>query len=375
VKNQLVVVPSPEEPIKPSPGFAKKLLSGYKLDLLALCGFGCSYCSSNTGNYLRINRERFADLTEQQLGVRTYPAEDPALSFVWPDVVEHLSRQVGRKGKAWGAGETLMFSMLTDGFSPTLVKDGTTEAALKLVLERTSFRIRVLTKNAVAGSSEWIEFWKRYGDRVVVGLSTGTTDDAWARKVEVGASLPSARLRALRNLQDAGIPTFGMLCPVFPDVLAENRLEELLAAIRPERCEHVWAEPYNDRVNWEAVRAGYAPSSASYEWFTRVFGAGDTAEWSRYATDLYLRLASRAEREGWPAKLRYLLYEHRIAATHATAYEETGLAGVLLQGKPTADGLSANPHVAAAQQRLAAGRRGKPAPIDWSRLLGAVAAS
>src|SRR4051812_41631554 len=93
MKLKVVQVPSIAEPIQASPGFAKKLLSDYKLDLMGLCGFGCTYCSSNAGNYLRINREKFADLTQAQTGERSYPSDDPALTFTWPDVLEKLGRQ------------------------------------------------------------------------------------------------------------------------------------------------------------------------------------------------------------------------------------------------------------------------------------------
>jgi hypothetical protein len=72
-KTLLVNVPAIKEPIQPSPGFAKKGLSDFKLDLMSLCQFGCSYCSSNAGNHLRINRERFANYTQRQLGQRLYP--------------------------------------------------------------------------------------------------------------------------------------------------------------------------------------------------------------------------------------------------------------------------------------------------------------
>lgn len=74
VKNRVVNVPSIKQPITKSPGFAKKELADYKLDLMALCGFGCLYCSSNEGNYLRIRRSEFADHTLDQLGPSTRPA-------------------------------------------------------------------------------------------------------------------------------------------------------------------------------------------------------------------------------------------------------------------------------------------------------------
>jgi DNA repair photolyase len=346
MRNRLVVVPSIVELITKSPGFEKKDLAERKLDLVGLCGFGCVYCSSNNGYYLRSRREPFADLTEAQLGERVYPEDDPSLSFVWADALEKLERQLARKKKSWGRGETLVFSMLTDGFSPSLVASGTTRAALELVLKHSSFRIRVLTKNSIVASSEWIEFFRQHPGRFVVGLSTGTTDDAWAKRIEIGTSLPSARLRALRALQDAAVPTYGMLCPIFPSVLEGRGVEELVEQIRPDRCETVWGEPYNDRANWTKVRDGHDPGSAGHQWFDRAFASGRDG-WSAYAVDLYVRMRDIAREQGWLAKLKFLLYEDAVTALDAPRL--AGLHGIMLQSKPGPDGRSANPFVAALQ--------------------------
>jgi DNA repair photolyase len=184
MKNRVIEIPAVKAPIMPCPGFQKKSLADYKLDIMGLCGFGCRYCSSNTGNYLRINRERFAEATEAQLGSRIYSMEAPDLTFHWLDVLDRLEHQLIGKSKDWGAGKTLVFSMLTDGFSPLLVKHGVTEAALRMVLQSTSFRIRVLTKNAVVGNPKWVDFFAGYPGRFVVGLSTGTLDDDWAQRID-----------------------------------------------------------------------------------------------------------------------------------------------------------------------------------------------
>ena len=344
--SRIVEVPCIKDPIRPAPGFAKKGLADFKLDLCALCGFGCRYCSSNAGNYLRINRKRFAEHAEEQLGLPLTPAGDPMLMYVWPDVIERLEAQVKSKPRSWGAGKTLVFSMLTDAFSPWLLRHGTTEAALRLVLEHTSFRIRILTKNAIVKHDKWLQFFLADSGRFVVGLSIGTMDDTWAKRVEIGTSLPSARLAAMQKLQACGVPTFGMLCPVFPDVLQNGSLEDLVRHIQPERVEHIWAEPYNDRLNWRQVREGYEPGSSGYQWLTDVYEHGRRDLWSRYATELYLRLRKAAGRpHGWLSKLRYLLYEDQITAEDAVLFR--GLKGVLLQSKPRPDGKSRNPHIAA----------------------------
>lgn len=335
MKLKVVNVPSIQKPIQESPGFAKKMLADYKLDLMGLCGFGCFYCSSNEGNYLRIKRDEFATLTEQQLGERVYPATDPALTFAWPDVEERLAAQLASKPATWGAGKTLVLSQLTDAFSPLALSSGVTERAVRMVLDRTAFRIRVLTKGAVVGTDKWIRIFSDNPGRFVVGLSIGTLDNEWARKVEIGTSSPSARVEALHRLQDAGVPTFGMLCPVFPDVLRADGVDRLIAAIRPDKCETVWAEAYNDRSNWRAVRDGYEVGTYGWEFLTAVYEHGKRAQWSRYATDLYTRLRIDAERNGWISKLKYLLYEDGIAANDASAYH--GMIGVLLQSKPVAN--------------------------------------
>jgi DNA repair photolyase len=352
MRSNLVVIPTVRTPITPCPGFLKKLLADYKLDLLGLCQFGCLYCSSPTGNYLRIRREEFAGLTEEQTGARTYPLNDPSLCFLWDEIIPRIEIQLATRKPTFGIGEVIVVSMLTDPFSPVLLQRGVTRRALELILAKTSFRIRLLTKSATVGSAEWIRFLSEHPERFVVGLSMGTLDDAWARRFEPGVSPPSARLRALHRLQAAGIPTFGMLCPVFPEVLHERGLENLVEAINPGVVETVWAEPFNDRDNWKRVRDRYPSDSQQREELTRMFGKKKgNAAWSRYATELYVRLHRHAVSHRWQQKLAYLLYEGRIAPEDARAFHD--LDGVLLQGKPAKNGLSMNKSIAALQRKSA----------------------
>lgn len=235
--------------------------------------------------------------------------------------------------------------MLTDGFSPLIVGRGITETVLNMVIERTSFRIRVLTKNAVVGNEKWLQFFAEHKDRFVVGLSIGTLNAEWARLVEVGTSSPIARIEALHRLQDAGVPTYGMLCPVFPDVLLENRVNELLDHIRPDVVEQEWSEPFNDRMNWRIVRDGYSPDAPGRLWLDNVYGEKHWNLWSGYATDLSLALHNRAEREQWLWKLRFLLYEDLITESDANRIGRK--AGIMLQSKPDDKGRSRNPYIAA----------------------------
>jgi DNA repair photolyase len=349
IKNPVVEVPSIKNPIQPSKGFKKKELSDFKLDLSAKCGFSCRYCSSNHDYFMRVFQEKFADSIEQQLGERALTHEVPRLMLKWPNVIERLEEQLSHKSKNWGEAQTLMFSMRTDGFSPVSVKEGTTEEALRLVLENTSFRIRVLTKNAIVGTKYWLNFFGQNPDRFVVGLSIGTLDDKWAKRVEVGTSNPTARFRALHNLQKEEIPTYGMLCPIFPDSMRKNSLEKLIDNVNPEIVEHIWAEPYNDRQNWEHVREGYNPGTMGHKWLTRAYEMGDNKAWSNYTTEMYSRFKQKGKSEGWLHKLRYLLYESSITPEDAPKFR--GFQGILVQCKPQENGKSKNPAIAKLQTK------------------------
>lgn len=339
MKVRELVLPSIKDPIKKSPGFHKKELADFKLDIMGKCGFSCSYCSTAATTPMRVNREKWADEAERQLGERLLPSA-PNLTYRWSDFEERLDAQLATKPKDYvaaivglfGEGKTLVFSQLTDAFSPWAVAEGLTRRTLDKVLDRTSFRVRVLTKSAVVGSPAWVDYFKAHPGRFVVGLSIGTLDDNWARKVEVGTSSPTSRVKALHALQDAGVPTYGMLCPIFPDALNGDGVERLVEAIRPERCETVWSEAFNDRDNWRSVAAGYEHGTPAHDRMTSLFsGADRVLRWTDYATDVYRRVHAALGSEAH--KHRYLLYQDTMTAQGREALR--GAEGMLFQSDET----------------------------------------
>ena len=336
-----VTVPPLKNLIQPSSWKHTKLLADDHLDILKLCQYGCPYCSSNSGMHLKMREIEINQAVQAATG-QAFDRKDVKNLFLdYPNVIGQLNEELGKKRRKTGMGKTIVFSELTDGFSPAMVKGGVAREALDLLLDKTDYRIRILTKNAIVGTQEWVEYFSQHRDRFVVGLSIGTLDEAFSRQMERFTSVPTKRVEAHRNLQDAGVPTYGMLCPVFPQVLENSdELERLVESIRPEMCEHVWAEPFNNRQNWEVIRKVYESNCSAYKWMTRVYVDGEVSLWSEYATDLYLRLRGPAESNGWIDKLRYMLYEQDITAEDAARY--TDRKGLLLQCKTGADGKSKN---------------------------------
>jgi len=338
MQNQIVNIPGVSNPVKISPGFNKKGLADYKLDIMGLCGYGCIYCSSNWGNYLRINRDTFADITEEQLGEISYPTDNPNLTFVFPDVMEKLDSQLATVNKSFGKDQVLVFSQLTDGFSPINVGSGLTQYVLDRILKETSFKIRIMTKNAVVGSEKWVKYFLRNKDRFIVGLSIGTTDEEWRKEIEIGTSSISSRIVAINNLLDAGVKTYVMLCPVFPHALKDEIIEDLLIQIRVNELEHIWTEPYNDRVNWKTIHDGLSDNHFDKKWLEDCFEKNNNSIWSDYASELYEVILNKAIAGGWDDNFTYLLYEGQIDSEDVYRFKD--LQGIMLQSPKDEDGYS-----------------------------------
>ena len=178
--------------------------------------------------------------------------------------------------------------------------------ACTLLLGETAWQIRLLSKSnllplVAAGIPE------KYKARVIYGVSTGTLDDNLARAFEQGTPLVSKRLHSLHVLQDRGYRTFGMICPSLPlpggDYTGFARA--MHAAIRGDRCEHVWGEILNVRGE-SMVRTinalqegGFAAEAAA---LARV--STDKAAWEEYARATFEAHAPLYA----PGKLRFLQY-------------------------------------------------------------------
>jgi DNA repair photolyase len=162
-------------------------------------------------------------------------------------------------------------------------------------------------------------------ERMIFGVSTGTLDDKLALSFEQGTPLPSKRIASLHWLQDNGFRTFGMICPSLPQTDYGKFAADMHAAIRADRCEHVWAEVINVRGDsmkrtcaalWDG---GYGSVAMELE---RVSHHKD--EWESYARATFLAHAELYP----PGQLRFLQYAD--AASRAWWAERRGIGAILL---------------------------------------------
>lgn len=126
--------------------------------------------------------------------------------------------------------EQIVFSGITDCYQPIERKLKITRSCLQVAAEAQQ-PIGVITKNAlvVRDIDLLAPMAEKQQARVCVSLTT--LQPELAREMEPRTSIPQARLRAIQELSQAGIPTKVMLSPVIPG-LNDHEIPEILAAAR-----------------------------------------------------------------------------------------------------------------------------------------------
>ncbi|WP_040593237.1 PA0069 family radical SAM protein [Schlesneria paludicola] len=182
----------------------------YSINPYRGCSHGCSYCYARpTHEYLDLS----AGLDfETKIFVKE---RAPELFRDW------LARDRYRP-------EIVMMSGVTDCYQPAERHFQLTRKCLEVALAARQ-PIAIVTKNALVTRD--IDLLRQMAERnlVSVAISITTLDQALTRSMEPRTSSPRARLRALRELTDAGVPTHVMIAPVIPS-LNDSQIPSVLKA-------------------------------------------------------------------------------------------------------------------------------------------------
>jgi DNA repair photolyase len=176
------------------------------------CEHGCAYC------YARPFHEYLGFSAGLDFESKIMVKEDaPAL----------LRREL--MAKSWKP-VTLSFSGVTDCYQPIERKLKITRRCLEVCAE---FRnpVGIVTKNALVARDADVLADLARDNAAAVFMSVTTLDADLAGNLEPRASRPWARLAAMRELTDAGVPVGVMTAPVIPG-LTDHELPALLAAAR-----------------------------------------------------------------------------------------------------------------------------------------------
>jgi DNA repair photolyase len=167
----------------------------------------------------------------------------------------------------------IVLGSATDAYQPFERKERLTRALLEVMLE-TGHPVSVVTKSALIVRD--IDLLSELAARNLthVAISLTTLDGDFARQLEPRASAPHARLEAIRQLAQAGIPVSVFVAPLIPG-LNDHELETLLAAAHAAGCgsasytllrlPHEVAGMFREWLDWHAPEKAARVMSVLYD--------------------------------------------------------------------------------------------------------------
>ncbi|MCX8208774.1 MAG: radical SAM protein [Sulfolobales archaeon] len=157
------------------------------------CGHGCLYCYASS--YIR--------------------------NFFNPRPKKSLGRALVKDLGKLPLGTVIEMSTSSDPYTPPEMDLRISREAIREILER-GFRLLITTKSTLVLRD--LDILARYRDKVAVAITITTLDSGVASVLEPGAPHPEERLRAVRKLSEAGVPTLVRLDPIVPYVNDEYSL-------------------------------------------------------------------------------------------------------------------------------------------------------
>jgi DNA repair photolyase len=182
----------------------------YSINPYRGCEHGCSYC--------------YARPTHETLGL------DAALDFETKIMVKYDAAKLLRAelNRPRWQGEQITISGVTDCYQPAERELKITRGLLEVMLEARQ-PLSIVTKNALVVRDLDLLAPLAAMNLVHVNISLTSLDAELLRTMEPRTSSPTARLRAMRELTSAGVPTRVMCAPVIPG-LTDEAIPSVLAA-------------------------------------------------------------------------------------------------------------------------------------------------
>ncbi|MCP5108925.1 MAG: radical SAM protein [bacterium] len=181
-------------------------IAAYGMNLYRGCTHDCTYCDGRAEKY-RVEGDFGSEVT------------------VKVNALELLRRELDpkRKRKPFRKGYLFLGGGVGDSYQPIEEKYKLTRQVLELLVEK-DFPVHILTKSHLVLRD--IDLLKKINEktRVIVSFSLSSARDDISERFELGASSPSQRLEAARQLKKAGITVGVFLLPVIPFITDTARI-------------------------------------------------------------------------------------------------------------------------------------------------------
>jgi DNA repair photolyase len=212
-----------EEECRSALNRVKGMPFGWSLNPYTGCAHRCTFC------YVRAF-ERRADRPSDDRYGRSIRVK--------VNVADVLARELGRR--SWRR-ETVAIGAATDPYQPAEGRYRLTRACID-VLGRFATPFSIITRGPMIVRDVDVLQEAAHRADVSVTFSVPTVDDEVWRKTEPGTAPPRQRLRALRELVDAGVKAGVGMAPILPGL--SDRPEQLAAVVQAARdagATGIWA--------------------------------------------------------------------------------------------------------------------------------------
>jgi DNA repair photolyase len=206
------------------------------------CEHGCIYC--------------YARPTHEYLGL-SCGLDFETKIMVKKDAPAMLRRELA--SPKW-KGETIVLSGVTDCYQPLEAKMKITRGILEVCREFNQ-PVSIITKNHLVTRDIDVLADLARASAARVSISITTLDATLARTMEPRASSPRDRLKAVRELSDAGIPVAVMTAPIIPG-LNDREIPALLEAAKDAGALS---------AGWVMMRLPYQLKALFLEWLQREY--------------------------------------------------------------------------------------------------------
>jgi DNA repair photolyase len=212
-----------EEPCRSALNRVKGMSFGWSLNPYMGCAHRCTFC------YVRAFERRAERPSDDRYG-RTIRVKT--------NVAEVLERELSRK--SW-TGEHVAIGAATDPYQPVEGRYRLTRACLETLMRHSNpFSIITRGPMIVRDLDVLVEASKRANVSVTFSIPT-VDEDVW-RKTEPSTAHPRQRLRALKQLVDAGVRASVGMAPILPGVSdSPEQLSDVVRAAREAGACGVWA--------------------------------------------------------------------------------------------------------------------------------------
>jgi DNA repair photolyase len=149
--------------------------------------------------------------------------------------------------------------------------------ALEEILTKTDLNVRILTRSPLV--REDFDLMKRFGHRLLFGMSIPTLNNRLAKIYEPRAPAPTQRLATLKAAKAAGLNVYVAVAPVYPDCGIDDMVATL-RAVKELDPVTIFMEPINIRAH-NVARINAEAQKHGMKLKTEVFARPDV--WRDYA--------------------------------------------------------------------------------------------